>query len=301
MNMADETSIETSQPTTEPVQAAPETSAAVEGENQQGTDVQSTESPSETQPETSPDAPEVEEWNGNDVEKLPKPLQARAKGMLRYLQKVSQEAAAVKQQAQAYQELNKNPEFQEFIKWKEERLNSPSQSVEQSSDELPISEDDFLAAQVDPKKFVEVQQRLAAKQSQPILQKLQGIENKIQTYEKQVQREQAERSIDAFAKQHPDFWDIHPVIMKATLQEVTQAGGTIEQAYQQAKTLEKQYFEKAQGKIKSKVEEKKKAVSAAPSKSMDPEVVYVSNRQEANRIAFENARLGKRVDVRVKK
>jgi len=299
--MADETSIETSQPTAEPTQAAPETSAAAEGESQQGTDVQSTEPTSETQPEASPDAPEVEEWNGNDVEKLPKPLQARAKGMLRYLQKVSQEAAAVKQSAQAYQELTNHPEFHEFIKWKEERLNSPSQEVAQTTNELPISEDDFLAAQVDPQKFVEVQQRLLMQQAQPFLQKLQGIEQKIQTYEKQVQREQAERTIDGFAKQHPDFWEIHPVIMKSALQEVQKTGGTIEQAYQQAKTLEKQYFEKAQGKIKSKVEEKKKAVSAAPSKSMEPEIVYVSNRQEANRVAFENARLGKRVDVRVKK
>lgn len=299
--MADEM---TQEPTIESVPAAQEPSTAVVGETNQQVQADTTAPVSDSQPGTAPETPEIEEWNGNDVEKLPKPLQARARGMLRHLHKVTQEAASVKQNAQAYQELVAHPEFQEFIKWKEERLNAGNPGTSRVSPEIPdepLSEDDFLAAQIDPQKFVSVQQKLLMQQAKPFLNELNQVKQELAQIKQEKVKEQAIRQLDAFASEHSDFWEINPVIMKATLEEVVQKnGGTIEDAYNQAKSLEKQYLDKAHGTIKQQIEAKKKAVTAAPSKSMEPEVIYATNRQEANKIAFENAKLGKRVDVRVK-
>lgn len=294
--MADEM---TNEQTTESVPAAQESSvASTVGETTQQVQTDTTASETAQPVSATPETPEIEEWNGNDVDTLPKPLQARARGMLRHLHKVTQEAAAVKQTAQAYQELVAHPEFQEFIKWKEERLNSPAQ--QQIPDE-PLTEDEFLAAQIDPVKFASVQQKLLMQQAKPFLNELQHLKGQVAEMRQEKVRDQAVRQLDAFVQSHPDFMEINPVIMKATLEDVVQKrGGSIEDAYNQAKSLEKQYLERAHGTIKQQVEAKKKAVTAAPSKSMEPEIIYVSNRHEANKIAFENAKLGKRVDVRVK-
>lgn len=296
--MADNT---TQEPTLESVPAAQEPSSAVQGENQQVQADQSTAPVANEQPATAPDnaQPEIEDWNGNDVETLPKPLQARARGMLRYLHQKSQEAAQVQHLAQAYQELTSHPEFQEFMNWKEQRLNTP-QPEELVAE--PLSEDDFLAAQTDPSKFVEVQEKLLMQKAAPFLKKVEALENKIAQYEQKERHAEAARQLDGFATQHPDFWKINPVVMKACLDEVmVKNHGTIEEAYNQAKTLEKQYLDQAKVTINKKVEEKKKAVTATPSKSLDPGIVYVSSEREANKVAAENALLGKRVDVRVKR
>lgn len=288
------------EPTAESVPVAQEPSAAVTGENQQVQADQSTAPVSDGQPETAsePTEQEIADWNGNDVEKLPKPLQARAKGILRYLHQKSQEAAKVTHLAQAYQEMVNHPEFQEYLQWTEQRKSAPQQQEAASE---PLSEDDFLAAQTDPNKFVEVQQKLLMQQAAPVLNELKQLKQELTAIKQEKAHEQASRKLDAFASQHPDFWKINPTIMKSVLSDVMKKGGSVEDAYNQAKAVEKQYLEQARGQIKQQVEEKKKAVTASPSKSIEPEVIYVKDAREANRVAFENAKLGKRVDVRVKR
>ena len=71
-----------------------------------------------TEPTVDPDAPFV--WDGG-VENLPKELQDRGKGMLDHMHKVSQEAAEVKREADAYNQLTNHPEFQDFLKWQENK------------------------------------------------------------------------------------------------------------------------------------------------------------------------------------
>lgn len=290
------------EPTPESAPAPQETSGAVEGETQQVQADPSTAPVAEGQQATAnqENFDQIEDWNGNDVEKLPKPLQARARGMLRYLHEKSQEAAQVKHLAQAYQEMVNHPEFQEFIQWKEQRTSTPQQQEEVQVE--PLSEDDFLAAQTDPNKFVEVQQRLLMQQAAPVLNELKTVKEALAKMQQEKAQEQAARQLDGFASQHPDFWNINPTIMKAVLEEVVQKkGGSVEDAYNQAKSLEKQYLEQAKSVIKQQVDEKKKAVTATPSKSVEPNVIYVKDEREATRVAYENAKLGKRVDVRVKR
>lgn len=296
--MADELMQE---PTLESAPAAPETSSAVVGETNEQVQAETTAPAPDSQPEAAPtETPETEDWNGNDVEKLPKPLQARARGMLRHLHKVTQEAASVKQAAQAYQELTNHPEFQEYLQWKESRLNSQPQQAPQAQGPL-ISEDEFLEAQIDPAKFASVQQKLLMEQAKPFLNELQQVKKELATFKQEKVREKAASQLEAFGQSHPDFWKINPIIMKGALEKVVQKeGGSVEEAYNYAKSLEKQFLEQAQSTLKQQIEAKKKAVTASPSKSMEPEVVYVADKREANRVAFENAKLGKRVDVRVK-
>lgn len=297
--MADEM---TQEQTVESIPAAQESSIAAQGETQQ-VQADTTAPVTEKQPETAsePIQQEIEDWNGNDVDTLPKPLQARARGMLRHLHKVSQEAAAVKQHAQAYQEIVNHPEFQEFLQFKEQRQNNPT-LPEFSQTQEPLSEDEFLAAQTDPSKFAEVHNKLLMQKAAPVLKELQQLRQELSQFKQEKVREQAARQLDLFTKDHADFWEINPVVMKGALEEIVQKkGGTIQQAYDYAKSIEKQYLEKANGTIKQQVEAKKKAVTASPSKSMEPEIIYAPNKAEANRIAFENAKLGKQVDVRVKR
>jgi len=294
----------TQEPTVESAPVANTEPSAAVGENQQVQADQSTAPVSDGQPETANQEnleQTLEDWNGNDVEKLPKPLQARAKGILRYLHQKSQEVASVKHLAQAYQEMTSHPEFQEYLQWKDQRANAPQQAPQQEAFET-LSEDDFLAAQTDPNKFVEVQQKLLMQQAAPVLQKLQTLESKIAHYEQKERQAEASRKLDTFASQHPDFWKINPTVMKSALEEVIQKKkGTIDEAYNYAKSIEKQYVEKAKSELKQQVDEKKNAVTAPPSKSLEPNVIYVKDSREATRVAFENAQLGKRVDVRVKR
>lgn len=290
----------TQEPTSESVPVAQEPSDAVVGEPQQVQADQSTAPVSGEQQETANQTePEIEDWNGNDVEKLPKPLQARARGMLRYLHEKSQEAAQVKHLAQAHQELMNHPEFKEFIEWKEAKLNAPQQPAMEVE---PITDDDFLAAQTDPNKFMEVQKRIMMQEAAPLLNELKELREYVETDRREKAETKASQQLDAFASQHPDFWKKDPVLMKAALTEIVgKRKGTVEDAYNYVLNVEKQLQERAKADIKKQVDEKKKAVTAAPSKSMDPEIIYVKDSREATRVAFENAKLGKRVDVRVKR
>ena len=274
---------------------APQPSTIETGENQQSTSIEPT-APASEQPEAATETPNTppdaksDVWNGN-VEELPANMQERGKSMLRYMHKVTQEAAQVKQQAQAYNELINSPAFQEYV----QRQQNPGQ---QQVQQLPVSEEDIRDAvlEADPKKLNDVLSRYVANTVNPIA--TQAL-NRIQQLEHRLTVSQHEREIDAFAQQHPDFYEIPQEIMRSAFSSIGPTG-TIVDAYNKAKDIEKQLYLKATKTINKQVEEKKQAVTASPSTSVNPNVIYADNQAEANRIAYENAVLGKRVDVRVK-
>jgi hypothetical protein len=139
-------------------------------------------------------------------------------------------------------------------------------------------------------------------QAAPVLNELKSVQKELAAMKQEKAQDKAAQKLDAFASQHPDFWKINPTVMRAVLEDVVgKKGGTIEDAYNQAKSVEKHYVEQAKAMMKQQVDAKKKAVSASPSKSVDADVIYVKDAREATRVAFENAKLGKRVDVRVKR
>lgn len=272
--------------------------------NQQPINGTESSEPNETQTSSSDSDQEKEydenfEWDGNNADDLPKPLQKRAKDMLRHMHKVSQEAAQVKRYADAYNQIVNHPEFKEFLDWKEGKSTSQQQSTQDISDQVlsNLSEEDLLEAQADPKKFSGLLQNAIKSSIQPYVQQFQKYVN-VQS-QKQLM-DQANRQLNDFATKNPDFWDIDPIIMKSAIQEqVVGKKGTIEDAYKYAKNLEKKYLSKAQVSMKEEINKKKKAVSNPPSKSASPDVTYIKgNKQDAIRAAFENASLGKKVDVR---
>jgi hypothetical protein len=284
----------------ESVETSNSASEAEVGENQQPQTVESTPVPAEKTEGATPtgkedEVPEDFVWDGN-VDALPKHLQARGKGMLQYLHKVTQEASQVKKDAENYQAIVNHPEFKQFLDWQRQQKSAPPQQQTNPESQAELTEEELLLAQSDPKRFSNLLNSHVAKQFNPILQ--QGME-KIAALEKELSFIKQEKNIDAFASEHPDFYKIDPLIMKTAIRETK--GQSIQEAYNLAKKLESQYLDKATTSISKKVAEKKKAVSASPSKSVTPQVVYVENETDAMKVAYENAVLGKRVDVRVKK
>ena len=281
----------------QPEAASTEPATDVEtGETQQGTNVENTavQADQTTQP-TKSDVPEDFEWDG-DVNKLPAPLQSQAKGMLRHMHKVTQEAAQVKRDAEGFQQIVNHPEFQQFLEWQQQQSNPAAAAQQQPTTGADLTEEELLLAQSDPRKFQGLLQNHISKSIQPVIQ--QGMQ-KIQHLERELALSKQEKNIDSFAAQNPDFYKINPVIMKAAIRET--GGRSLQDAYTLAKKLEAHYLDKANTSISQKVAEKKKAVSASPSRSVTPQVVYVDSEADAMRVAYENATLGKRVDVRVKK
>ena len=299
--MADEQTNESQpEPVTEPIV----TSGVEQGENQQVQNVESAPAPDASNAAPAGDKTEPTqkeepfEWDGN-VDALPKELQSRGKGMLQYMHKVTQEASQVKNDAKGFQELINHPEFKEFLDWQDKKgknptSNQPPQQTPQQNVEL--TEDELIAAQSDPSKFSGLLNNRVSNIIQPMAEQ---VMDRMAKMERSLNIDKQERNVEAFAKTHSDFWQINPVVMKAAMQ--TTHGQGIEAAYNQAKVIEKQYYDKAQASMAKKVSEKKAAVSATPSASMSPKVIYVDNKGDADRVAYEQALLGKRVDVRVKK
>jgi hypothetical protein len=230
-------------------------------------------------------------------QKMPADADDREKAAIRKMHEATQEAARYRKEAEAFQQLLHHPEFNEFLQWQKQRKENPQGSQPPAQmPEVKLTEDEFLAAQADPAKFEGLLNSRLQSMLNPIAhQALQKINN----LERELAVSKHEREIDAFATKHPDFWDIDQRIMKAAINETRGQG--LDAAYKVAKQLEKQYLDKAQSSIQKKVAEKKQASSASPSRSVEPKVIEVESESEANRIAYEHALLGKRVDVRVKK
>lgn len=269
---------------------------AVSGESQQAQNVESTGQEQTTQVPSESDTHDTQEKGNEGVEdKLSANMTEKEQAAVRKMHEATQQAAQYKKEADAFQQLLHHPEFNEFLQWRQQK----GQTAAQPPAEIPqvqLSDEEFLEAQSNPKKFEGLLNSRLQAMLNPIAQ--QAIQ-KINNLERELAISKHEREIDAFATKHPDFWEVDPRIMKTALAETKGQG--LESAYNMAKQLEKQYLDKAQNSIQKKVAEKKQASSASPSRSVEPKVIYVENENEATRIAYENAVLGKRVDVRVKK
>lgn len=281
----------------QPDQAASQPSAEVSGESQPAQNVESTEVVDQTveQPGES-DTHDTQELGNESVDsKLSANMTEKEKSAIRKMHEATQEAARYKKEADAFQQLLNHPEFNEFLQWRQQKQQAPAQPPAEIP-QVTLSDEEFLEAQSNPKKFEGVLNNRIQAMLAPIAQ--QAIQ-KINNLERELAVSKNEREIDAFATQHPDFWEIDPRIMKAALNETRGQG--LPAAYNMAKQLEKQYVEKAQSSIQKKVAEKKQASSASPSRSVEPKVIYAESESEANRISFELALQGKRADVRVQK
>lgn len=283
----------TQQPTSEPLAEPQQASDATVGETAQVDVVQST-TPGTEQPvpvtQNVEQLPEDYTWEGNDVEKLPKELQARAKGILRYLHEQTQGISDSKHYAEAYHAITNHPEFKEFLDWKDGKGNSQQQALPE------LTEDIILSAQTDPSKFPSVVQQIVQSSIQPIVQQAQ---QEIAAIRQELSVERKRSELNSFISKHPDFIEIDKTIMKAAVAEASRQGKSFDYAYKIAKESLADLKAKTQAEIQKEIQKKKAAVTASPTTSMEPQVIYVANDREANRIAFENARLGKRVDVRV--
>jgi hypothetical protein len=280
-----------------PADQAPvgEPSANDEGENQEVSSVESTETVDQASDQSSESDTHDTPKEGNDSvdQNMPADGTDREKSAVRKMHEATQEAARYKKDSEAFQQLLNHPEFNEFLQWQKTKKSESTQP--QQTPQIELTEDELLAAQTDPSKFNSLLEQRLNSMVQPMAQQFQ---QRLNAMERENMISKQERALDAFSETHPDFYKIDPRIMKACIAETKGQG--IEAAYNMAKSLETQYKEKVQTSIQKKVQQKKQASSASPSRNVEPKIIYVDNKNEADKVAFDNAVLGKRVDVRVR-
>jgi len=278
----------------QPVQADSQPTGDVSGESLSAQNVESTETvEGQAAPESGESDTHDTPTEGNDGvdDKLPANASEAEKSAIRKMHAATQEAARYKKEADAFQQLLNHPEFNEFLDWRKNKGQQPA-STQPQTPNVGLTEDELIAAQGDPAKFEGLLTSRLQSMLNPIAQ--QAIQ-KINSLEREIAISKQEREIDAFATKHPDFWDKNPDLMKAALAKTK----NLDQAYNLVNQWEKSERDKALSAHQKKVQEKKQASSASPSKSLEPKVVYASNETEANKIAFQYAQQGKRVDVRI--
>ena len=277
-------------------QAPVETSAS-EGEIQTDQNVESTEAEGQATTESSEsDTHDTLGKEGNDGvdNKVPAEMSERESSAVRKMHEATQEAAKYRKEADAFQQLLNHPEFNEFLQWQKNKGNQQAFQPQAQEQQMALTEDDLIALQSDPQKFDQAIQSRIGDMVNPIAQ--QALQE-INSIKQDLAISKQEREIDAFAAKNPDFWDKNPELMKAALSKTK----NIAQAYNLVGQWEKGEQQKALSAHNKKVQEKKKASSVSPSRSIEPKIVYAENDTEANRIAYQYAKQGKRVDVRIGK
>ena len=279
-------------------QSVGQTSDNVSGENQEVQNVESTETEGQATLESSEsDTHDTQKEEGNESvdNQLPANASDREKAALRKMHEATQEASRYRKEADAFQQLLNHPEFNEFLQWQKNKGNQPASQPQQPQQAMnDLTEDELIELQSNPKKFNEVLESRIGNILNPIAQ--QAIQ-KINGLERELAISKQEREIDAFAAKHPDFWSKNPDLMKAAISKTKD----LAKAYSLVNQWEKAEQEKALAAHQKKVQEKKQATSASPSRSIEPKVIYAENETDANRMAFEYAKQGKRVDVRIGK
>lgn len=247
---------------------------------------------------TTPEKPEKEAWDGNleSLKDLGKDEVERALKMRRYLTKETQKLAEAKKKAEEYERIKADPRFQQFMSGNQQTQPTPNQQPEQQA---LWTESEWQEAQVNPSKMAELFERGVNAKVQEVASQYAPV---IQELEKKQAFVERSAEIQDFASIHPDIWDLYEAgIMKPLVREIVDTGqGTIADAYEKAKNIETFFKQKAQQVAQGRVLEKKAAVAATPSPASEPSVIWAADREEAKRIAFENALLGKRVQVKTR-
>lgn len=295
--MAEENLGSTTQ-TLEPAPApAPESSAPATPSGNVEQKVESTAQP--TVPNGTAQAPvtpaEKPEWDGNleSLKDLGKDEVERAKGMRRYLTKKTQEIGEAQKKAQEYDKLLSDPRIQQALNGQTQAQVAPQQAQ-------PLwSENEWAEAQVNPAKMSELVERSVQSRVNQVAAQYAPLIEQLQNKQTFVEKSQ---EIDEFARIHPDVWDLYEAgIMKPLVREIVDSGqGTFAEAYEKAKSIESFYKRQATQEAQGRILEKKAAVTATPSPTNEPSVIWANDREEAKKLAFENAILGKKVTVKTR-
>lgn len=241
------------------------------------------------------DVPENYVWQG-DPDDLPKSLQNRGMGVLRYLTKQTQMMGEEKKLAEEYRKLQSDPVFTQFMQAK----THPNTAPVQPSAQAPLyTREELEEAQVNPEKLGEIINRVSAAKVRQAEEQVGGVLSQLQTRQAFIDRKQ---ELQDFAELHPDFWDLNDRgLMKPFIREIVDTGqGTILDAYSKAKEVREKFRQEARQEAHGLVQTKKAAFTAPPTPSNEPEIIWASDKNEATKLAFENALQGKKVQVRVK-
>ena len=254
-----------------------------------------------SEPETvkSEEVPEDYVWEG-DADNLPKPLQNRAKGVLRYLTKQSQSLAEERKMAEEYKKVKSDPAYQQFLNYKQSNQMPQQNQVQAGQAPALYTREELEEAQVNPEKLGELINRGAEARFKQAEQEVGGIISELRTKQTFIDKKQ---ELQDFSEVHPDFWDLHEKgLIKPFIREIVDTGqGTLMDAYNKAKEVREQFRQEALRESQVRVSQKKSAFSSPPTPSNETEIIWANSKNEATKIAFDNAVLGKKVNVKVKK
>jgi hypothetical protein len=165
--------------------------------------------------------------------------------------------------------------------------------AQQRQNQPLFSQEEFEAAQLDPKKFLDLTSRVAKNIVEAEKAQLSPIINQIDFNQKVAENE---RVINDFASKHKDFWQLYDT---GALEPFVKEHG-LEAGYNKAVELANKFQQQATQAAQARVQEKKASVSARPTNTQSIEVMYVDKPEDVLPTAMRFAAEGKHVEVRVK-
>jgi hypothetical protein len=204
------------------------------------------------------------------------------------LSKTRQDLEAHKFKVEAYDKFMQT-EYNDYVAWRQSLV----------ANQPVLTESDIEAMQTDPSQIPSVVEKLVAAKVKPLEEQMARTAQQVEYKETLAAKKE---EILQVAEMYPEFWDLYDNgILKPIIKDIVDSGkGTLIDAINKAKEIEKVFLERAQKQVQGRVQEKKNGSIAAPTPTGSIETVWVKSKQEAARIAFENAVLGKRVNVKVK-
>lgn len=278
---------------------APEQSGQATEETEKAPSNDGTEQ-SQAQDETQKSAEKKTTWEyKGDVNALPSEMQEYGKGVQRYMTRLQQEAAEAKKKTQEFEQRFTPDVVSKFEAWQKQQSGQPQQ---QESDFWTPAEWEDAQLDLSGAKAKALVNRMVQSEIQKAVQQFSPVVQQLNQKQAVVEWEQR---ISDFAVAHPEFVELHNAgIMKPVLTNILQQGGTLEQAFEEAKKVSEYFDQKALQKSQGRIIEKKNGASADKTPQQKPDTVWVNNRDEALETLIGNAIDGKpagRVKIRPNK
>ncbi len=174
-------------------------------------------------------------------------------------------------------------------------INQYTQQVkaQQQQNQPLFTPEEFEAAQLDPKKFLDLTSRVAKNIVDAEKAQIAPVLNQIDFNQRVVENE---RVINEFSNQHKDFWQLYDAgILEPFVKELG-----LDQGYAKAVEVASKFQQKATQEAQARVQEKKGSISAKPTNTQSIEVTYVDKAEDVLPTAMRFAAEGKHVKVRVR-
>jgi len=236
-------------------------------------------------------------WSGNPDD-LPEQMRPRAKEVLRYFTKRSQAMSDAEKKAKWVEEFVSSGEWDKYNQWRQGAVQAQPQRGSQAQQGL-VSAEELEDIYSDPKKLSSFIER---KLEDRISREKSTISRQLAQLQQEQARFQARTQIEDFAQMHPKFWEYYDAgIAQPIIREVCDVQGkTLNDAFQIMEEVDKKLTNRVQKATQARVQQKKAAVTQAPTAPNESDILWVDSHEEARNMATELAMQKSNKVVRVK-